>query len=256
MSCCCRCSAAEGPNLRPGNTVHQIFRNELLAARVLDMSKTRRVPVNHAGSPPLQRAAVMPLVEPHLDRLGRVLVDAWDDYAASRDAPASTLGRIQAASQGMVISDLTAAPARTHFQDVDGVDIVTRYDRPWVHLAGGQVQIRFMSLTPSLGVCPGHSQRSVRLAYHLPDDTLDVEVPLDATILTAGFVLDARRERIERLALVCLVGFNTVHYWFPLPGADAKAAATQLPLTELSDPIIRSARAAAAHRLAARGDAQ
>lgn len=211
------------------------------------------------GSPssldaPLPKEVIASIVEPHLGRLGSVLTRAWDDFVVTRDAPTGHLTRIRAASQGMVISDLLAEPARAQFAGVPGAEVVMRFDRPWVHLDGGRAQVRFRSLTPTLGICPGQSDRAVRLAFQMPDDTLDIEVPPEGTVLTAGFVLDPSRLRIQRLALVCHVGFNKVHYWFPLPGGDIVAAPTQMPLAPLSDPIIRSAQAAAVKRLAERGD--
>lgn len=215
------------------------------------MSRTDGVRAEPGAVAPLPREVVEPIVSPHLTRFGEALCAAWADFTASRDAPASQLARVRAASQGMVVSDLLADPVTRIFAGVAGAQVLTRFDRPWVHLAGGRVQVRFRILTPTLGVCPGQSDRAVRLAYHLPDETLAVQVPADGTVLTAGLVLDAARQRIERLALVCLVGFNTVHFWFPLPGVEDAVAPTQMALTPLSEPIIRSARDAAAKRLAA-----
>lgn len=203
---------------------------------------------------PLPREALEPIVAPHLSRLGLAIEQAWADFAETRDAPGGHLARVQAASQGMVVSDLLAEPVRRQFAGVEGVEVVERFDRPWVHLGGGLVQIRFRALTSSLRICPSQSQRAIRLAFQLPDPTLDVDVPDAGTVLTAGYVLDLSRTRIARMALVCHVGFQQVHYFFSLPGTQASAAHTQLPLTSLADPIIRSARAAAAKRLDGRGD--
>lgn len=204
------------------------------------------------SSAPLPRHIVAPIVEPHLARLSAVLTEAWADFVAARETPPGHLTRVRAASQGMVISDLLTVPVHKQFAGVPGVQVITRFDRPWVHLDGGRVQVRFRALTPTLGVCRGQSDRAVRLAHHLPDATLDLEVPADGTVLTAGYVLDPSRQRIDRLALVCLIGFSTVHYWFSLPGGAAAAAPTQLPMVPLSEPIIRSARAAAVKRLGER----
>jgi len=205
-------------------------------------------------SVPLPREVAEPIVTPHLSRLAMAMARAWTDFTDTRNAPTGHLARVRAASQGMVVSDLLAEPVRRQFAGVEGVEVVERFDRPWVHLDGGLVQIRFRALTPALKICPSQSQRAIRLAFHLPDPTLDIEVPDAGTVLTAGYVLDVSRTRVARMALVCHVGFQQVHYFFTLPGTATSASPTQLPLAPLSDPIIRSARAAAAKRLADRGD--
>jgi hypothetical protein len=85
------------------------------------------------------------------------------------------------------------------------------------------------------------------LAFHLGDPALP-HMP-EATILTAGYVLDPSEMKIERLVLVCHLG-DQLCYSFELPGAESRALApTQLRLTPLSDPMIRSARTAARRRL-------
>lgn len=209
-------------------------------------------PGGHASSPaerPAPREVVEPVVAPHLERFSQVMTMAWDSFTGCRERSPGQMGQAGAAARGMLISDFMRAPAHAVFAGVPGARVVTRFQRPWVHLDGGEVQVRFKVLTPALGIAPGQSERAMRLAYHLRDETL-LEEPKEATILTAGYVLDAAQSKVERMALVCLLGYSQVHYWFPLPGGAAQAAPTQLPLTPLSAPIIRSARAAAEKRLA------
>lgn len=197
---------------------------------------------------PWSREAVELVVAPHLERFGQVLLAAWEGFAAARDREVGRIGQVGPASRGMVVSDLTREPAHRVFDAAPGAKVVTRFDRVWVHLADGRVQVRFRKLTPALTIAPGQSDRARRLAYHLPDPTLGVECQ-EATVLTAGYVLDLAGLAVQQLALVCHVGFAQVHYWFPLPGVDAAQRPTQLPLAPLSAPIIRSARATAARQL-------
>lgn len=123
-----------------------------------------------------------------------------------------------------------------------------RYGRPWVNLAGGLIQIRFKKLTPTLDICPSDTHRQTSLAFHLGDPYLP-GMP-EATVLTAGYVLDAADQGIERLVLVCHLG-SALHYFISLPfgGVAGVDPVTQLPLTPLSPPVIRSARNAARDRL-------
>lgn len=206
-----------------------------------------------SGQPPWPKEIIEPVVAPQLGRFAQVLTQAWDGFAQARDGLESRMGEAGRASRGMVVSDLTRVPAAEVFASVAGVRVVERFQRPWVHLDGGRVQVRFRMLTPTLGIVPGQSERAVRLAYHLPDLTLDLECP-EATVLTAGYVLNAAETQIVRMALVCHVGFSQIHYWFDLPGDAAVAGVpTQLPLAPLSPPVIRSARSAVQKRLAERG---
>lgn len=197
---------------------------------------------------PLSRRRVEPVVSGHLERFAAVLQDAWtalDQVRAS--APAQMAGAC-ASSRGMLVSDFTREPAHRIFGPVRGVSVDDRFGRPWVNLAGGRVQVRFRKLTPSLQVCVSDSERATRLAYHLGDPVLP-GMP-EATILTAGYVLDVSELTMDRLVLVCHIG-NRVHYSIDLPGGAATVRPpVQLPLVPLSAPIIRSAREAAAQRLA------
>jgi hypothetical protein len=68
----------------------------------------------------------------------------------------------------------------------------------------------------------------------------------EATILTAGYVIDAAGMALAGTYLVCHVG-DEPHYSIALPRS--APAARQLPLVSLSAPIIRSARTAARERL-------
>lgn len=200
---------------------------------------------------PWSREVVEPLVAPHLDRFADVLSQAWEGFSEARDSRRGRIGEVGAGSRGMVVSDLTRGPAARVFDGVAGARVVERFDRPWVHLAEGLVQVRFRKLTSTLAIAPGQSERSRRLAYHLPDLTLD-EGAWEATVLTAGYVLGPGGVGIEQMALVCHLGFHQVHYWFPLPGGEVANRPAQMPLAPLSEPIIRSARAAALKRLADR----
>ena len=101
-----------------------------------------------------------------------------------------------------------------------------------------------------------HDRAQAEHARRVVDGQLLPDLP-EATVLTAGYVLDAAEMAIERMALVCHIG-SRVHYVLDLPGGAASVPApTQLTMVPLSAPIIRSARAAAAQRLAQRasGDA-
>lgn len=120
------------------------------------------------------------------------------------------------------------------------------------HLGAGRVQVRFRTLTASLGICCSRTDRATRLAYHLRDETLPFEVPPESTILTAGLVFDRARLNLERAALVCHVGYEAVLYSLPLPVADLSTPPLQMPLAPLSEPVIRSARASAHERLTRR----
>lgn len=203
---------------------------------------------------PLTEAQVAPLVEPHLAGLGSVLTEAWGRFAGLRAERPGDVFPISASSRGMLVSDYTHEPAHRLFKKVDGVVVEDRYGRPWVTLAGGTVSVRFRKLTSSLGLCRSDSDRATALAYHLPDPCLP-DMP-EATILTAGYVLDAAEIDIERLMLTCHFGDDLI-YAIRIPGGATSADATttiQLPITPLSEPVIRSGRTAARKRLAAKGD--
>lgn len=223
----------------------------------------------HDPIPPLSQEAIEQIVVDHLPKFGRVLADAWEAFAATREQAAPQMIFASASSRGMLVSDFTREPAHRIFGPVADVWVDDRYGRPWVNLAGGSVQVRFRKLTPDLALCRNDSDRALSLAYHLGDPFLPGMEP--ATVLTAGYVLDLADQGIERLELVCHVGTKDVYYSFPIPltatasivspVSPASTAGTgigepgpaQLPLTPLSPPIIRSAQAAAAKRLAVGG---
>jgi hypothetical protein len=190
-----------------------------------------------AVAPPLTLAEVVPIVEPHLERLAQVIDTAWRDFLALRDHPDSSLVRASAGTRGMLMTDLVAEPAHGLFAGVDNVVVGNRYGRPWVNLSGGRVQVRFRSLTPTLQLCPSDSERQVRLAYHLGDPCLP-GMP-DATVLTAGYVVDADGMHLAGSHLVCHLG-GVVHYSIAL--TRTASALRQLPLMPLSAPLIRSTR--------------
>jgi len=204
---------------------------------------------------PLPSDVVEPLVAGHVEMFAAVLTQAWDALAHVRSVAPRQMSGAGASTRGMLVSDFTREPAHRLFESVSGVSVDDRYGRPWVSLSGGRVQGRFRKLTPSLQICVSDSDRATRLAFHLGDPLLP-DLP-EATVLTAGYVLDAAEMAIERMALVCHIG-SRVHYVLDLPGGAASVPApTQLTMVPLSAPIIRSARAAAAQRLAQRasGDA-
>lgn len=199
---------------------------------------------------PLSREAVEPVVAEHAARFAQVLEQAWSSLVAVRSAAPRQMSGAGASTRGMLVSDFTREPAHRVFAGVAGVEVDDRYGRPWVRLDGGRVQARFRKLTPALQICVSDSERATKLAFHLGDPLFPAEP--EATVLTAGYVLDAAEMAIERMALVCHIG-SRVHYALDLPGGCATVVApTQLPLVPLSPPIIRSARAAAAQRLAQR----
>lgn len=201
---------------------------------------------------PLRREQVLAVVEPHLEALADVMTQAWDGFVLTRDRSRAEMAHASASARGMLISDFIREPAHRRFQGLPGLRVDDRYGRPWVNCDGDRVQIRFKKLTQSLAICPANTERQTRLAFHLGDPVLP-GMP-EATILTAGYVLDAAEQQIERMALVCHID-SQVHYSIPLPGGASSAhVLTQLPLTPLSPPIIRSARAAAQERLRGRGD--
>lgn len=207
-----------------------------------------------SGGPevPQPRHVIAPVVSEHRERFVAVLDSAWSTLAHLRAASPRQMSGAGASTRGMLVSDFTREPAHRIFAGVPGVSVDDRYGRPWVCLDGGRVQIRFRKLTPALQICASDSERATRLAFHLGDPVLP-EMP-EATVLTAGYVLDTAELAIERMALVCHIG-SQVHYVLDLPcGSAAVTAPTQLPLMPLSPPVIRSARAAAAQRLARRAD--
>lgn len=204
------------------------------------------------SSPVVQVPAPCEMVEPvvaeHAERFAQVLLQAWGAFATTRSRSKAQMAFAGASARGMLVSDFTREPAHRVFASVPGVWVDDRFGRPWVNLDGGSVQVRFRKLTPAGLICRSDSERATRLAFHL-GDTLFPDMP-EATVLTAGYVLDASETHVERMSLVCHLG-SQLHYAIPLPGGNASASApTQLPLTPLSEPIIRSARAAAAQRLA------
>lgn len=203
------------------------------------------------GGVPLSREVVAPIVAEYLPGLAAVVETAWHSYGQVREQSRQQMAQASAASRGMLLSDFMLEPAHGIFEGMPGVRVDDRYGRPWVNLAGDTVQIRFRKLTTALGLCPSESQRAVRLGFHLGDPYLP-GMP-EATVLTAGYVLDAAESQIEMMALVCHIGFTTVHYSIPL-SPRARQAVTQLPLAPLSEPIMRSARAAAERRLSRRGE--
>lgn len=199
---------------------------------------------------PLPLKAVEPIVAEHAGRFAQVLQQAWATLGAMQSTCPEEMSGAGSSTRGMLVSDFTLEPAHRAFDGVDGVRVDDRYRRPWVCLAGDQVQVRFRKLTPALQICVSNSERATRLAFHLGDPLIP-EVP-EATVLTAGYIVDAAGLNLERLALVCHIG-SRVLYAMDLPGGSAtEQAPTQMPLTPLSAPIIRSARTSAAQRLADR----
>lgn len=199
---------------------------------------------------PLPLAAVEPIVAGHADRFAEVLQQAWASMGAMRSACPEEMSGAGSSTRGMLVSDFTVEPAHRIFDGIDGVRVDERYRRPWVCLAGDTVQVRFRKLTPALQICVSTSERATKLAFHLGDPLIP-DIP-EATVLTAGYVVDAAGLSLERLALVCHIG-SRLHYAIDLPGGAAtQPAPTQLPLTPLPAPIIRSARDAATQRLADR----
>ncbi len=196
------------------------------------------------ADPPVSASTVLPVVRPHLPRLGEVLRAAWRDYQLLRDQPDSAMTRAGAATRSMLVTDFVRTPAHQAFAGVKGVSVVDRYGRPWVSLHGGRVQVRFKRLTGGLRVCPSDTERQTRLAYHLGDPCLP-GAP-EATILTAGYVLDDSGATLTGTHLVCHFGDEAL-YSFALP--DSAALPRQLPLVPLSPPVIRSARTVVRERL-------
>ncbi|WP_319446121.1 MULTISPECIES: hypothetical protein [unclassified Mycobacterium] len=194
--------------------------------------------------PPLAEAKMTPIVRDHLDRFGQVLQVAWKDFQGLRQLAGSSLARASAGTRAMLVTDFVRAPAHQLFAGVDGVSVEDRYGRPWVSLHGGRVQVRFKRLTASLRLCPTDTERQVRLAYHLGDPCLP-GMP-EATILTAGYVVDAGATALAGTYLVCHVG-DEPYYSIALPRS--APIACQLPLLPLSAPVIRSTRTAVRKRL-------
>jgi hypothetical protein len=203
------------------------------------------------GSPmialPLSRRVAESIVAPHFATLAQVLTSAWDAYQIARQKAGTQVSQIGPSARGMVVADLMREPVARLFSTVAHAQVDTRFGRPWVNLAGGMVQIRFKKLNQALGICRTDNERQARLAFHLGDPALP-GMP-EATILTAGYVLDPSETKIERLVLVCHMG-DRLCYSFDLPGAQMGfLPPTQLTLTPLSDPLIRSSRTAARRRL-------
>lgn len=209
---------------------------------------------------PADRELVERSVADHLPRFGQVLVQAWGAFATARRLAPDQLVYAGASARGMLVSDFTREPAHRIFAQVADASVEDdKFTRPWISLAAGSIRVRFRKLTTDLALCRSDSMRALGLAYHLGDPCLPGMEPF--TVLTAGYVLDGAEENIERLELVCHLGFNEVLYSFPVPlataatganpGSGSFAGPVQLPLAPLSRPIIRSAQTAAASRLAA-----
>jgi len=196
------------------------------------------------ADPPVSASTIVPVVRPHLPRLGEVLRTAWQDYQLLRDQPDSALNRAGAATRSMLVTDFVRTAAHRLFAGVEGTSMVDRYGRPWVSLHEGCVQVRFKRLTRGLRVCPSDTERQTRLAYHLGDPCLP-GAP-EATILTAGPCVDDSGASLMGTHLVCHFGDEPL-YSFALP--DSTAIPRQLPLVPLSAPIIRSARTVVCERL-------
>lgn len=198
---------------------------------------------------PASKASITAIVTPHLASISQVHTEAWGRFADLRsDRPADMLG-ITASSRGMLVSDYTHEPAHRIFKGITGVKVEDRYGRPWLTLANGTVAVRFRKLSPDLALCRSDSGRATALAYHLPDPAIP-GIP-EATVLTAGYILDSHDIDIERQMLVCHFA-NELLYAIKLPGgiATAPPLTTQLPTSPLSEPMIRSARDTVAKRLA------
>lgn len=203
---------------------------------------------------PAGRELVELAVAPHLPLFGQVLTEAWSGFATARQLAPMQMAYAGASARGMLVSDFTREPAHRFFSMVPGAAVEDdQFRRPWVSLDGGRIRVRFRKLTPDLGLCRGDSGRALSLAYHLGDPCLPGMEKF--TVLTAGYVLDRAEEKIERLELVCHLGFTDVFYSLPIPmqagAATGVTAPSQLPLAPISAPIIRSAQKAASKRLAA-----
>jgi hypothetical protein len=208
---------------------------------------------------PASREAVERVAASHLALFGQVLTEAWEGFATTRRLAAQHMAFAGASSRGMLVSDFTREPAHRIFNRVPEATVEDdQFGRPWVSLAGGSLRVRFRKLTSELGLCRSDSDRALSLAYHLGDPYLPGLETF--TVLTAGYVLDAAEEIIERLELVCHLGFTDVFFSVPIPltgttnttpVAGSVAGPMQMPLAPLSPPIIRSAQTAAAKRLAA-----
>ncbi len=207
----------------------------------------------HPLNVPANHDLVEQAVGSHLTRFGQVLTQAWDAFTATRRLAPEQMAYAAASSRGMLVSDFTREPAHRIFNPVAEATVDDQFGRPWVSLAGGSIRVRFRKLSSDLGLCRSDSDRALSLAYHLGDPCLPGMETF--TVLTAGYVLDAEEESIERLELVCHLGFTDVFYSFPIPVTTASthtptAGTAQLPIMPLSPPIIRSAQNAAAKRIA------
>ncbi len=196
------------------------------------------------SDPPVSATVMQSVIGRHLPQLGEVLHAAWHDYQLLRDQPDSALGRAGAATRAMLVTDFVRTPAHRVFAGVEGAKVADRYGRPWVSLHDGRVQVRFKRLTTGLRVCPSESERQRRLSYHLGDPCLP-GAP-EATVLTAGYVLDDSGMTLAGTYLVCHLGDEPL-YSFAL--SRSAPVARQLPLVPLSQPIIRSARRVVRERL-------
>jgi len=202
---------------------------------------------------PTSREVVEQVAGSHLARFGQVLTEAWDAFTTTRRLAAEQMAYAGASSRGVLVSDFTREPAHRLFNPVPEATVDDQFGRPWVSLAGGSVRVRFRKLTSDLCLCRSDSDRALSLAYHLGDPCLPGMETF--TVLTAGYVLDGAEENIERLELVCHLGFTDVFYSLPIPLAATStrrpaADPVQLPIMPLSPPIIRSAQKAAAKRIA------
>lgn len=212
--------------------------------------------VTSAATPhdvPLPRAAALAIVKPYAVDLAGVIADGWAALTEALEESPRLTSDSSAATRGMLMADLMKQPAHRRFRNRADVEVQERYAQPWVRLwgAGTCVDVRFRRLTPSLALAPCRSERGEALSFHLPDPVLP-GMP-EATVLTAGYVTNASGDELADVVLVCHLGAEVLYTIDLLGPTPQRSTPTQIPLTPLSDPIIRSARMAARDRLGREG---
>lgn len=153
---------------------------------------------------PLEDAEI--IFTPLRDRLIRTISGGWDDYWDPAVLPDHTRAILNPTTRSNFVYDFMCSRARQEFTEVSDVEVLDPDWRSAYLLIGGRAVVRFkrMRVHPKTGelvTCNVESRRQMKWAQQ----AIIREFPSYATLVNAGYVLNAAQTDIELIALNCRV---------------------------------------------------
>jgi hypothetical protein len=190
-------------------------------------------------SPRLAREDAEALLEPYLLEVRECYNHAWEAWETLGDKLPEIRRVLSASARARFIYDVTTDRARRVFGDPERQGVRVLVVRGLFVLdIGGMALVRFKKLRPNLTTCgiPTGQQQLFAHQQQLPG------MPLHATKLVAGYLLNAVEDEIDRVLVTCSVD-TRLEWAFEIP-RDGGAQIVQFepaPVTPPS-PIVRSTR--------------